>query len=93
MDNNELTNYEELDREINKQIEMQLSDLENLEIERKEIGDNKKLAQSISQIVWEQFMIQIAGTAGDQFIKENNDLNLSLKKADYFLDEKKFCKR
>lgn len=88
----EISNYDQLDDEINQQLQMHFSDLENLEIERKKIGDKKKLAESISQIVWEQFMIQIAGTAGNQFIKENNNLNLSLKKADHFLDENNFIK-
>ena len=82
--------YDELDKEIQNQIGTQLEELEGLEIDRKEIGNPKKLTESISQIVWEQFILQIAGQAGSDFIKNNHDLNLSLKKADHYLDSDKF---
>ena len=67
-----------------------MKELENLNIQRQEIGDPKKLMESISQIVWEQFILQIAGNAGQDFIKQNNDLKLSLKKADHILNEVDF---
>ncbi len=82
--------YDELDRELQEQIGTQLKELEGIELDRKEIGSAKKLTESISQIVWEQFIIQIGGQAGQDFIKENQDLNLNLKKADHYLDSNKF---
>ncbi|MCR5647854.1 MAG: hypothetical protein K6F81_06185 [Acholeplasmatales bacterium] len=82
--------YDELDRELQEQIGTQLKELERIELDRKEIGNGKKLIDSISQIVWEQFIIQIGGQAGQDFIKENHNLKLSLKKADHYLDPDKF---
>ena len=78
------------DDELQKQIDDQLKELEDIKIEASQIGDPKKLADSISQIIWEQFVIQIAGQAGEEFIKQNNNLNLSLKSADHILNEQSF---
>ena len=82
--------FEIINDEIEEKIDEQLKDLEEVKVEAKEIGNPKKLVDSISQIVWEQFVLQIAGQAGEDFIKQNNNLNLSLKKADHFLDSESF---
>ncbi len=82
--------FEELDKEIEKQIEANVEELNQLKIDKEKIGDPKKLTDSISQIVWEQFILQVAGTAGSDFIESNRDLNLSLKKADHYLSEDDF---
>lgn len=88
--NAETKDYDVINAELEKQIEDQLSDLEDLKLEETKIGDPKKLVDSISQIVWEQFVLQIAGEAGQDFIKDNNNLNLSLSKADHMLDPNTF---
>lgn len=82
--------YDESDKEIEKQLETEFKDLEQLKSDRQSIGDPKKITNAISQIVWEQFVLQVAGTAGSDFIKENHDLNLSLKKADHYINEDDF---
>lgn len=82
--------YDELDKEIKRQIDSGFQELDQLKIDRKSIGDPKKIANAISQIVWEQFILQVAGTAGSDFIKENHDLNLSLKKADHYVNSDDF---
>ncbi len=82
--------FEIINDEIEKKIDEQLKELEDVKAEAKEIGNPKKLVDSISQIVWEQFVLQIAGQAGEDFIKQNNNLNLSLKKADHFLNTDSF---
>ena len=84
--------FEIINDEIEEKIDEQLKGLEEVKVEAKEIGNPKKLVDSISQIVWEQFVLQIAGQAGEDFIKQNNNLNLSLKKADHFLDSESFGK-
>ena len=91
LDNEEI-DYEGLDNLLNKEIESQLKDLENLRTERAEIGTPKKVVDAVSQIVWEQLILQIAGTAGRDFIKQNHDLNLSLSKADHILNEDSFAR-
>ena len=92
MDENEYFDFEELDKEINNQINENLDGLNDLKIKRSSISNKQKLSESISQIVWEQFILQIGVEAGQDFIKENNNLKLSLKKADHYLNEKSFVK-
>lgn len=82
--------YDELDKEINHQIDANFQELDQLKIDRESIGDPKKITNAISQIVWEQFILQVAGTAGSDFVKENHDLNLSLKKADHYVNSEDF---
>lgn len=88
---NDLIDYDELDKQLQEEIGGQLKELENLKIDRKNIGNPKRLTESISQIVWEQFVIQIGAQAGQDFIKQNHDLNLSLSKADHILDPDSFA--
>lgn len=90
MDKKYEIDYEQLDEELNNQLELKKGELSKLKDEELKIGDPKKLVDSISQIVWEQFILQIAGQAGSDFLKENHDLNLSLKKADHYLNQEGF---
>lgn len=84
--------YGELDKAIAGQIESTIKELNQLKIDKTKIGDPKALSYSISQIVWEQFILEVAGSAGSDFIKSNRNLNLSLKKADHYLNENDFYK-
>ena len=91
MDNElSIIDYEELDKEIDKRLKEEFESLDSLKQERVEIGDPKKLVDSISQIVWEQFIIQLTGTAGKDFVAQNGNLNLSLKKADHIINPEDF---
>ncbi len=44
--------FEIINDEIEEKIDEQLKDLEEVKVEAKEIGNPKKLVDSISQIVW-----------------------------------------
>ena len=48
------------------------------ESEREQIGNPDSLGKTIKNVVWEQFLNQVAVTAGEDFIKENNGLTLDL---------------
>ena len=74
-----LLDFDELEEKLNSQLEEELSGLEFLEEEKKKIGNPEALGETIKSVVWEQFINQIAATAGDDFIKENNGLNLDLR--------------
>ena len=78
-----------LDKTQNE-IESLLDELEELCIGSNDANYLKKSIESISQIVWEQFIIQISGQAGEKFIRENKGLNLCLKKSEHILDPKLF---
>lgn len=71
--------FDELEEKLQSQLEEELADLEFLKDEKEKIGNPDELGKVIMDVVWEQFMNQIAVTAGEDFIKENNGLKLDLR--------------
>ena len=60
-------------------MDSQLSELEFLKEDRDKIGNPENLGNTVMNVVWDQFMNQIAVIAGEDFIKENNGLELDLR--------------
>ena len=71
--------FDELERQLQGELESKIDDLKFLEEERQKIGSPDALGDVILNTVWEQFTNQIAVQAGEDFIKENNSLNLDLR--------------
>lgn len=81
--NEELTesfDFDELEEKLQAQLEEELADLQFLAEEKEKIGSPDNLGNVIMDVVWEQFMNQVAVTAGEDFIKENHGLHLDLRK-------------
>jgi hypothetical protein len=53
--------------------------LDFLEEDRKKIGSPENLGKTVMNVVWEQFLNQLATTAGEDFIEENHGLTLDLR--------------
>lgn len=70
---------DELEARLESKLGDELSGLEFLEKERAKIGDPDSLGQVIQNVVWDQFINQLACTAGEDFIKENRGLTLDLR--------------
>lgn len=66
--------FDELDELLQSKLEEELSGLEDLNEEFEQIGNPDALGETIKGVVWEQFLNQIAATAGEDFIKENTEL-------------------
>ena len=77
--NEESFDFDELEAKLESQLEDELADLEFLEEEKEKIGSPDNLGEVIKNVVWEQFINQIAVTAGEEFIKENHNLHLDLR--------------
>jgi len=77
---NEPIDLESLEEMLQNDIDEELSGLEFLEEEREKIGSPENLGEVIKNVVWDQFMIQIAATAGEDFVKENCGMSLDLRK-------------
>ncbi|WP_044974758.1 cation diffusion facilitator transporter [Ruminococcus sp. HUN007] len=75
----ESIDLDDLEEQLNNQIEEDLSELSFLEKEKEKITDPNSLGQIVKEVVWEQFINQMAATAGADFIKENNGLTLDLR--------------
>lgn len=86
----ERIDYEDLDRQLQDLLRDKSMELEELRLEMSSIVDRSNVIDSISQVIWEQFILQIAGSAGEEFIEENRNLKLSLDKADHILSEQGF---
>lgn len=71
--------FDELEEKLQIQLEEEFADLKFLEDEKEKIGNLDNLGNVIMDVVWEQFLNQVAVTAGEEFIKENNGLNLDLR--------------
>ena len=81
--NEELTesfDFDELEEKLQSQLNEELTDMQFLTEEKKKIGSPDNLGNVIMGVVWEQFLNQLAVTAGDDFIKENKGLHLDLRK-------------
>ena len=77
--NDEFVSFDELEEKLQEQLDSELSDLSFLEEEKDKIGNPENLGNVIKDVVWEQFLNQIAATAGEDFIKENRGLTLDLR--------------
>ena len=79
-DKDSLNDLESLEEVLREQLETQLGDLAFLKAETDRVGNSEKLGEVIKNVVWEQFINQIATTAGEDFIRDNQGLTLDLSK-------------
>ena len=67
------------EEELEEQLKEKLDDLDFLKEEREHINNPDHLGETVMNVVWEQFMNQVAATAGEEFISENHGLHLDLR--------------
>lgn len=83
---------DELEEKFESQLEEEFSDLEFLKEEKEKIGSPDNLGNVILDVVWEQFLNQVAVTAGKDFIEENKGLRLDLRKEAHIQTTENFAK-
>lgn len=71
--------FDELVEKLQSQLEEELADMQFLAEEKEKIGSPDNIGDVIMDVVWEQFLNQVAVTAGEDFIKENRGLHLDLR--------------
>lgn len=69
---------DDLEEKLQSQLQEDLIDMKFLAEEKEKIGNPDNLGNVIMDVVWEQFLNQVAVTAGEDFIKENKGLTLDL---------------
>ena len=72
--------FDELEEKLQNQLEEELVDMQFLAEEKEKIVSPDNLGNVIMDVVWEQFLNQVAVSAGEDFIKENRGLHLDLRK-------------
>lgn len=75
----ETVDFDALEEKLQGQLENELADLQVLTDEKEKIGSPDELGKVIGNVVWEQFLNQIAVTAGEDFIEANRGLTLDLR--------------
>lgn len=70
---------DELEQDLEAKLEEKFEELDFLKEEREHINNPDHLGETVMNVVWEQFMNQVASTAGEDFIKENGGLKLDLR--------------
>lgn len=83
--------FDELEEKLEMQLEQEFADMEFLKEEREKIGNPDNLGSVIMDVVWDQFINQIAVVAGEDFIKENNGLRLDLRNEAHIQTAKNFA--
>ena len=71
--------FDELEEKLQSQLEEDLADMQFLAEEKEKIGSPDNLGNVIMDVVWEQFLNQVAVTAGKDFIEANRGLTLDLR--------------
>lgn len=84
--------FDSLEEQLEDELELRLSELEFLEKEKEQIGNPDALGDIIKNVVWEQFLNQVAVTAGEDFIEENRGLKLDLSSEAHIQTTENFAK-
>lgn len=84
--------FDELEEKLESQLKEELADMQFLAEEKEKIGSPDNLGNVIMDVVWEQFLNQVAVTAGEDFIKANRGLHLDLRKEAHIQTTENFAK-
>lgn len=84
--------FDELEEKLQGQLEMELEGMQFLAEEKEKIGNLDNLGNVVMDVVWEQFLNQVAVTAGEDFIKENHGLHLDLRNDAHIQTPENFAK-
>ncbi|NQN53089.1 cation diffusion facilitator family transporter [Streptococcus suis] len=83
--------FAEFEGKLQSQLKEELADLQFLKEEKEKIGNPDNLGNVVLDVVWEQFLNQVAVTAGEDFINENRGLHLDLRKDAHIQTPKNFA--
>lgn len=83
---------DELEKKLQSDLEEDLEGLKYLKEEKEKIGSPDNLGNVIMDVVWEQFLNQVAVKAGEDFIKENHGLHLDLRNDAHIQTPENFAK-
>lgn len=66
--------FDALEEKLQSQLDEEIADMQFMAEEKEKIGSPDNLGNVIKDVVWEQFLNQVAVTAGEDFIKDNREL-------------------
>ena len=97
--NAQLTNVDEesidfdaLERLLESSLEDEMAELVVIKKDHEKISNPEALGTIVMNVVWEQFINQVGVVAGEDFIKENRNLHLDLRKTAHIQTTDNFSK-
>lgn len=84
--------FDELEKALEQEFDEKNLDLELAIKDREKIGDPKSLAETVGNVVCEQFINQIGITAGEEFVRQNKGLQLDLSDDEHIQRADNFAK-
>lgn len=90
--NEEALDFDTLEKALEQEFDEKNLDLELAIKDREKIGDPKSLAETVGNVVWEQFINQIGITAGEEFVRQNKGLQLDLSDDEHIQRADNFAK-
>lgn len=88
----DVIDFDALEQSLEADLKESLEQIDLLEEEKQKIGNPEYLGNTIMQVVWDQFIMQVGSVAGDDFIKENKGLTLDLRKDTHIQSAENFSK-
>lgn len=76
---NSISDFDELENQLEATLADQLEGLDVLEREKDKIKDPDSLGDTVQSVIWDQFINQVGAIAGEDFIRENRGLTLDLR--------------
>lgn len=70
----ETFDFDALEEKLQSQLDEEIADMQFMAEEKEKIGNPDNLGNVVMDVVWEQFLNQVAVTAGEDFIEENRGL-------------------
>lgn len=87
----ETFDFDALEEKLQSQLDEEIADMQFLAEEKEKIGNPDNLGNVVMDVVWEQFLNQVAVTAGEDFIEENRGLKLDLRKESHIQTTENFA--
>jgi hypothetical protein len=85
-------NLDDLESQLTTDLETSFEDLEFLKYEELKIGDPASIGETMENVIWEQFQIEIGTNAGEDFIEDNNGVNFNPRKSAHIQTTENFAK-
>ena len=84
--------FDELEKALEQELDAKTLDLELAVKDREKIGNPISLAETVGNVVWEQFINQVGITAGEEFVRQNKGLKLDLSNDAHIQTTENFAK-
>ena len=80
IDDELIIDFDELEKSLQDEINNEILKRELMDQEIEVMNNPEALGESVKNVIWEQFINQVASQVGEEFVKDNNGMRLDLSK-------------